>query len=362
MLAPLKPRQIAEGITICVKAKRRFMLHGDPGIGKSQIVQQIADLLFAEVYGYKYDAVLDLVLTAIKGEWVPVPDGFKRPWFRDIRAALLDAVDLRGLPCEKEGKTFWLTPEFLPSDLRGGIFFMDEINRGTEMVMNGLFSLCDKGELGSYTLPATWLPCAAVNDKDIGARKMPSALLARFQHMYCTSEVDDVCRIGVARDWHPAVLAFLRFRPGLLHAYDPKAAVSPNPRAWEFVSDLTKQNMPAHMLLHMIAGSVGEPAAIEYVAFLHLYKQLPSIDAIVNDPSNAEVPSEPSVLWAIAVAVARKATESNFGRIIRYLERMPVEYNVVSVVDALRRNPVLQATAEYTKWAIKHADVLIGAV
>ncbi len=347
----LKPSELGSALRTLFAAKRAPMIHGDPGIGKSQITQQVADEMFATKYGYSIDAHGDLL----------DPDGKEttnRPWFRDVRAALLDAVDLRGLPVVNGGgRAHWAQPEFLPRDERGGIFFLDEINRGTEMVRNGCFSLVLTGELGEYKMPANWIPASAVNDNDIGAAKMSSALLARFVHLDAGTDLNDVCKFAVQTDWEPVTIAFLRFRPELLHEYDRKQRVSPNPRAWQFVSQITAQAPPPAIEHALFSGAVGSTAAVEYSAFLRLFRSLPSIDAVLLDPKKAAVPTEANVLYAISAALARRASDQNFARVVTYLERLPVEYNVYAVRDAVTRDSSLQSTPEFTKWGVQHSDV-----
>ena len=367
MQEALKPSELGNAMAICFKAGRAPMVHGDPGIGKSQIAQQTADLMFAEKYGYK---IHEGVLYAPKVERTgtgartmkqsfheAVPAGFERPWFKDVRAALLDAVDVRGLPTVTDGHVIWATPGFLPTDERGGIFFLDEINRGTEMVANALFSLILDRQVGEYRMPDSWIPAAAVNDKDTGARKMSSALQSRFIHLDARTDLDDVCKFAIQHNWEPAVVAFLRFRPGDLHNYEPTRRVSPNPRAWEFVSQIVAQNPPESVLFPLISGAVGEGAAIEFVGFLKMFKELPSIDAIMLDPDRAQLVTTPQTMYAVASALARRATDRTFGQIVKYLNRLPVEFNVLCVKDAVIRCTAIQSTREFTNWSIAHSDV-----
>lgn len=360
LAAMLKPSKLQQALQICFAAKRAVMIHGDPGIGKSQVALQVADNMFAEAYGYK---VVNGVLcenkgTTSKAKYVPVPYDFERPWFRDVRAAQLDAVDLRGLPTVNgDQRAHWAVPEWLPRDSRGGVVFLDEVNRGPEMVQNALFQWITEGRIGTYVMPNTWVMASAVNDRDGGARKMSSALLSRFVHVDAVTDLEDVCKIAVERDWSPAVIAFMRFAPQFLHAYEPKDRVSPNPRAWEFVSQIVAQSPGEDVEFSLFSGAVGN-AAIEFQAFLKLYRDLPSIDSIIMSPGTATVPIAVGVLYAISAALGRRATADNFGRILQYLERIPVEFNVFAVVDAIRRNRQLQSTPEFTKWAISHSDVV----
>ena len=359
----LKPTELKEAFKTCIRAGRAPMVHGDPGIGKSQVAMQAADELFAEGYGYRIAVdgrLMERKPNGTKKEqhWNWVPAGFKRPWFIDVRAALLDAVDVRGLPVVTDGKASWAIPDFLPSDSRGGVFFLDEINRGTEMVANALFSLILDGHIGEYRLPANWVPAAAVNDKDTGARKLSTALNSRFIHVDACTDLEDVMKVANVREWHPAVAAFLRFRPTCLHDYKPTERVSPNPRAWEFVSQLASQGASDSILLALVTGAVGHGAAIEFVGFLKLYQDLPDIDSILKAPATAKLADTPQTMYAVSAALARRVTDSTFANATAYMDRLPVEFSVMFMRDTMSRQPGLQSTATFTKWALSHTDVV----
>lgn len=364
----LKPTHLALAVQTAIESGLSPMVHGDPGIGKSDIMFQVACSMFAPAYDMTWDGVQ---LRNVAGATVAKVSA---PFFKDVRSALLDPVDLRGLPTIEEvsmlkgkavkqtqRKTTWAIPDFLPTDPRGGIVFLDEINRGSEMVQNALFSFALDGTIGDYQKPATWSVTAAVNDSDIGARKMPAALQARFLHLDAVTDLQDVCDFAVRSDWAPVVYAFLRFKPAALHLFSPKERVSPNPRSWAFVSQLVNKGLPASVELSMLKGLVGEGLAIEFAAFLRMFRNLAGMspDSIVLNPDTAPLPAadQPSIMFAVSAALGRFATDTNISRIITYLERMPVEYNVRAIRDAERRNPALAAVGSVTKWKIKHSDV-----
>jgi hypothetical protein len=62
--------------------------------------------------------------------------------------------------------------------------------------------------------------------------------------------------------------------------------------------------------------------------------------------------------YAVASALAHRASDTNFDRICLYLDRMPTEFRVLSVRDATLRNQKIKYTAGYTKWAIQNHHVL----
>ena len=108
----------------------------------------------------------------------------------------------------------------------------------------------------------------------------------------------------------------------------------------------------------MFAGTVGDGAATEFSAFLRMFRDLPSIDAILMSPTTERVPEDPGAQYAVASALARCATDINFDRICLYLDRMPTEFRVLSVHDATLRDQTIKHTTGYTKWAIQNHHVL----
>lgn len=357
--AKLTPGEVGQVLETCFRAGRAPMLHGDPGIGKSMRVQQIADKMFAEKYGYKLDEFGAPVL----GKTTLTPSDV-RPWFRGWRTATKDAVDIVGLPAVKDGGTIWAVPADLPIDSKGGVLFFDEINRGSEMTANACFNLLDRQPLANgYVLPQTWCAAAAVNDLDTGVRRLQAALTRRFTHYDMGGEVtgrwlEDVCQYGAAHNWNSMVLAFLRSFPAHLNKFDPKERVGPNPRAWEFMSSILDQQPSANLLHAHAIGNVGEGVGREFVAFTLLYQSLPNIDAIITGPDTVIIPDKASAKYAVTSALARRASIKNFSNIIKYLDRLPVEFSVAGVVDAIHRTPALQHLPVYTSWAIKHPNVL----
>jgi MoxR-like ATPase len=104
---------------------------------------------------------------------------------RDIRALLLDPVDLRGLPfLGPDGCSKWATPDFLPAD-GAGTLFLDELNAAPAMVQARCYQPVPDRNPGEYTLPDGWAIVAAGNrDSDRATtNRMPTPLRNRFVHL-----------------------------------------------------------------------------------------------------------------------------------------------------------------------------------
>jgi hypothetical protein len=282
---------------------------------------------------------------------------------QDVRALLLDPVDLRGLPfLGSDGRSKWATPEFLPEN-GTGILFLDELNAAPAMVQASCYQLVLDRKLGEYTLPDGWAIIAAGNrDSDRAATtRMPTPLRNRFVHLEFEVDVQEWSEWAIQAGIRPEVIAFLRFRPELLCAFDRDANAFPSPRSWEFVSrilDSLDSQVRSAIEHEVIAGAVGAGAATEFSAFLRMFRELPNIDAILLNPIHEPVPENAAAQYAVASALARCASDMNFDRICLYLNRLPTEFRVLCVRDASLRQPAIRCTAGYTKWAVENHDAI----
>src|SRR5215472_14800209 len=255
----MKASVISSALRTLVTARQPVFIWGGPGIGKSAVVRQLA-----------------------VGLAVPL---------QDVRALLLDPVDLRGLPfLGSDGRSKWATPEFLPQD-GTGILFLDELNAAPVMVQASCYQLVLDRKLGEYTLPDGWAIVAAGNrDSDRAAtNRMPTPLRNRFVHLEFEVDLQEWCEWAIQNGIRPEVIAFLRFRPELLSAFDRDQNAFPSPRSWEFVSRILASSPDKAIEHELFAAAVGQGAATELSGFLRMFRELPNIDAILMNPQREPV-------------------------------------------------------------------------
>ena len=326
----LKPSELVPALAECAKANTPTCIWGHPGVGKSQIAAQVAASLGRKLF--------------------------------DIRAANLDAVDLRGIPYVDGGRTRWATPGFLPYPEDGpSLILWDEVNRAATMVQNGLLQLIQERRCGEYVMPPDVVQFACVNYETDGGgvQRMTSALSNRFVHLHLEPDANDWVKWAVVSGVAFECIAFIQFRPELLNRFDPKEKAYPSSRSWgQFMSEIVKRNAPKNIEHALFSGCVGESTAQEFSAFVRDFRQLPNIQAVFMNPQAAILPTSPSAMYAIAAAVARTITPSNCGRGIQYLDRLPAEYGVYSLRLACAVSPSIQSTPEFIAWGIAHSDVV----
>jgi MoxR-like ATPase len=242
------------------------MIWGAPGIGKSSIVRQLATTHQLE--------------------------------FIDIRLSQLAPTDLRGLPVAADGVSKWLPPEFLPQQGRG-ILFLDEINMAPPAMQGVAQQLILDRRVGSYVVPDGWFVWAAGNRKEdrAGVFDMPAPLANRFLHLQVEPDFESFKAYALQQGVHEQIIAFLSFRPSLLHKIDPQQPAWCSPRSWLMASSLHANGLD-------IAPAIGTTASAEFQAFIMMYRMLPDLKAICEGHgSQIPFPVEPSARYATAIGL-----------------------------------------------------------
>lgn len=254
-------------------------------------------------------------------------------------------------------------PEWFPVKGKApeqGILLFDDRNQAGPDLQKVLANICQARNLHGVEMPDGWMVISTGNRQAdrAGANRVLSHLRNRETVYELETHLDDWTAWAIAHNVKPEVISFIRFRPGLLHDFDPQRDQNATPRSWvEGVSDVLG-TVPAAAEFESFKGAVGEGAAAEFVGFVRIFRKLPNPDAILLNPTTADVPKDPATLYALSGAIAQRATESNFERVCTYSERMPPEFSVLTISYAARRNPDLANTQAFTKWSINHQDVL----
>ncbi len=276
------------------------MIWGAPGIGKSSIVNQLA--------------------TAHQLEFI------------DLRLSQLAPTDLRGLPVAEAGVSKWFPPEFLPQQGRG-ILFLDEINMAPPAMQGMAQQLILDRRVGSYVVPEGWFVWAAGNRKEdrAGVFDMPAPLANRFLHLQVEPDFASFKAYALECGIHEQIIAFLSFRPSLLHQLEPHQPAWCSPRSWMMASSLHANGLD-------LAPAIGMSANAEFQAFINLYRNLPDLTQILaGRGSHIAFPSEPSARYATAIGLTVQATDADRAyNAFHWLSRTaPTEWVQLFVADLL---------------------------
>lgn len=279
--------------------------------------------------------------------------------FKAIHAPLLQPEDY-GFPvisADKSDVNFIVSSAKFPlvgsSCPETGVLLIDELPQADNGAQKILANLIQEREIHGQMLKPGWIIIATGNRTTdrAGASRLLTHLKNRVTEIELEASLDDWTQWAIENGIATEVISFLRFRPDLLNAFDSQNETNPTPRAWsEGVAAALGVVGPA-LEFPVFKGDVGEGAASEFCAFLQVFRELPSPDAILMNPESIEVPNKPNILYALCGALANKVTEVNFGRAMKYVSRMPEEFTVLFVRDAIRRKPAIQSCKEFISWA-----------
>ncbi|MFH0984872.1 MAG: MoxR family ATPase [Candidatus Omnitrophota bacterium] len=240
----------------CFKANVTPLVWGQHGIGKSQIVQTLAEEM-------KYECV-------------------------DLRLGQMEVGDLIGLPSKEDGRTVWLKPSWFPKEGSVGILFLDELNRARLDVLQAIFQLVLEKKLHTHHLPEGWRVVCASNPSgsDYFVNELDPALLDRFLHIQFRPEPNEW--IGWGKDTgkiREEILDLIARYHHLLGnpSNDLPLEVLPSPRSWEMLSRMLN-GLEDRLWLQCAMGLVGKEAAIAFIESLKKDQEVPiKAEEILSD-------------------------------------------------------------------------------
>jgi hypothetical protein len=290
-----RPRDIRTMLIRCMKAGRPAMIWGPPGIGKSELIAEIAADQGRPVIDMR---LLLLEPTDIKGIPYYNPEDKQMHWAQP--------ADLPSVVTEKELKkaesAAAMFPESVTSDeaeaarehakkvrmaydMGRAILFLDEINAAPPSVQAAAYQLLLNRRVGEYKLPpGVSMACAGNRESDKGVTfRMPSPLANRLVHLEMKAEFEDWQQWAIKNKVRADVVGFLSHHKQHLFNFDPKSPdkAFATPRSWFFVSQLVDDGLPESLNSALVAGTVGEGLAIEFQQHRRVAAKMPKPEDVL---------------------------------------------------------------------------------
>lgn len=236
------------------------MLWGPPGVGKSDIIAQIAEEL-----------------------------GFE---LRVIKLSTLSPVDVRGLPHidPREPDKFRFVPaNFIPDgkEEKNVLLFFDEVNTAPPINQTTAYEIALERSVGGHKLPEGTLVCMAGNRaEDLGATyEMPMPLANRLAHINIEKNADAFVKYALNNNYDDSIIAFIKTNMQYIHAM-PKSGkyAYPSPRTWSFVDALIKHNggRAENTPVSEIGAFIGDEIAHDFHVFISYKDILPDLDVVLS--------------------------------------------------------------------------------
>ena len=250
------------------------LLRGRHGVGKSQVVYMIAS---------------DMDMPVV-----------------ERRASQMTEGDLLGLPDTADttinGRkaTTWNAPDWLVTACEQPVvLFLDEVDRATLEVRQGLFELTDSRKLNGWYLHDDTLIVAAVNGGEHGAQyqvgEMDPAELDRWTVFDVEPTVQDWLDWAMDGNVNKLITDFVVNEMGsegcrvLEHIGDHQPnKVYPSRRSWKRLNDcldgaglLSKDNFDKLLIQNLSVGYIGAETAMSFLGYLETYQFEISLDDII---------------------------------------------------------------------------------
>ena len=338
----VSPNEAKKSIRKCVRVQRPVFVWGAPGIGKSDIVHQIAAEQNREVV--------------------------------DVRLSLWEPTDIKGIPYyNADLKTMcWAPPIELPSDPNStAILFLDELNSAAPATQAAAYQLILNRRVGTYKLPNGVSIIAAGNresDKGVTYR-MPAPLANRFLHLELQVDFEDWLKWATTNKVHEQVVGYVSFAKQDLYDYDPRSSSRSfaTPRSWMFISELlADDDLDEGTLTDLVAGGVGEGLAVKFMAHRKVAKQMPNpSDILAGRVTHCNI-KEISAMYSLNVSICYELREAadkgvkNWDNMADYffrfmLDNFPTELAVMGAKIAMTNYDLPFDTSKLTNFDEFHA-------
>ena len=352
-------RTVLKGLRLNISS----MLVGASGIGKSQMVEQVAR-----------DYASELGLKLVKNKTNPSAKEFS---IIDERASQKDITSTKGIPYTfvLDGVTYQghAKLDSFPTSGRG-LLFLDEFAQASPSVMAVNSQLLLEKRIGEYQLPKGWQVVVASNRAEdrAGSNKMLSQTIARGQYITVDVNFDDWFEYAVAKGtYNPYVLAFLSINVNALYEFDPRLIdAQPNPRSWERLSTLLnaepKDDYSDYELLARV--NVGEKESIQFQAFMDLRTKVPSLSDIVSGevtkPTKKQI-SEMGLSYLTVIGLvevikeaSEKVKESYFENALAYVENIgSPSFSIFFVRQMVTIDRSLMDTKIFVDFKVKNSEI-----
>lgn len=302
----------------------------------------------------------------------------------DERFAGYDPTDMNGFPHLDVEKgiaayfplgTFPLDDQELPINpetnqpYAGWLVLADELTSAPGAVQAASYKLFLDRMVGQRKLhPQVHLMAAGNLDTDNAiTHEMSTALISRLINIHVIPSQAEWLDWATKNGIHSLVTSFIDYQGGdFYYTFD---AENPNQpfaasRTWEFVSKLIytfqKKGVAVSSRTKLIAGTVGEGAAVALTGFAATWGQLPPLSEVLANPESCRLPENPGAQYAMTGAIGDWATADNLPALIKYFSRLRPDMQIVTFRNINNRHQDLKSHPAALQWMTDNMHLYLG--
>ncbi len=330
----------------------RYLLRGEPGIGKSSIMKAIASQR-----PHHHIAYMD------------VPN--------------MDLGDIAMPVVDRETKTtrYYPNARFMFHTNEPVIVMLDEFTKGAPPVINMLHPMLESHNprLGDIEVHKDSIIFLTGN---LGTDGVGDSLKAHTLNRIIPLTIqkptfDEWAEWAMNNDIEPEILAFGKQFPHIFasytdggqkenpYIYDPRRAQQAyvSPRSLERASNIIKvrKHLDTDSVIAALTGAIGEPAARDMQAFIEFSDQLPTWEAIVTNPQTATVPTSAGACSIVIYGAIQKVDKTTIDAFMAYLERFESEWQAafaINIAKSKTKQSVAFGCKAFSGWVARNEDLL----
>jgi hypothetical protein len=330
----------------------RYLLQGEPGIGKSSLLKTLS---------------------------VSLPD--HEVAYIDVPNMELGDIAMPVIDRETKTTSYYPNNRFKIHLGKPVITMLDEFTKGAEPIKNMLHPLLEVanprlGDISVHTESIVFLT------GNLGSDNVGDNLKAHSRNRIIPLTVrkpdaDEWLEWAVNNNIEPVVMAWVRQFPHALasymddaqgdnpYIYNPKKVQTSfvSPRSLERVSNIVRvrDRLDADSLIAAMTGAFGEAASRDMQAYVEYQDQLPIWESIVKNPKTADVPTSAGACAVLVFGAIAKIAKDTMTPFMHYLERFEPEWQACFAIN-VAKSPTKQSIAfssqAFADWVAKNEDLL----
>jgi hypothetical protein len=330
----------------------RFFVVGEPGIGKSALLQEIVDRT-----GYE-------------------------PAYVDVPTLDLGDVAMPVIDHETRTTRYYPNARFKLHMGKPVAIMLDEWTKGMPPVKNMTHPLFEVNNprLGDVSVPAGTIVFLTGNlESDGVGDAMQAHSKQRLTRVELLKPDSDywLQNFAIPNNVNPIICAWVDRHPHCLASYtdgdqdgnefifNPNvpqgAVVSPRTLAKAGTIVDNRDKVDTCSLHAALQGTVGAPAAESIMSFIRHQDSLPSYNSIIDDPQGARVPDDPGAVAVLAFGLLERVEKHTLTPILKYLERVDLEWQSIFCVNLARHKTKANFAFEngtFANWCATNQDIL----